>query len=442
MTIPLTGAGSLFVRLGHMAKVLSDANSYAKTTLTTDVTNIYADFVTGYANESIIDGIGVQLTAAQASSLGFPNYISQLATNTCNAMVQADNPQFSSSSIDLALQEIIRQMKASSDSVLPMTVACTSSAAAGNNGNGNLVCTTYRKDGLQQENIYAEKIKAVCTADSSNGATTAGNEQFTVTGTTSVTLLSSSWPGGSGASGSLQVINPTTGSILSNGAFETWTVANTPDDFSITVGSAGTQVLEGSTPFTGTKSLELVGDAANTALTQTITTSTQTLYAVNCWIYASVTPAAGVLEFALIDGGGNVINDDQGNQNLFTKSLTAVTTTWLAVSGIFRTPLIQPAVVKLRIRLSTALSVGTNLFIDQLCLSEMTSLYSFGPSFALFSGSTNFFLGDYFTATATNSRGAAGTLNTWQTVFFRLFNRTNLLLPVDPSPTINDNLIA
>lgn len=55
------------------------------------------------------------------------------------------------------------------------------------------------------------------------------------------------WPDGSTASTSINVIDPdvedtTTGNLLTNSNFETWTVANIPDDWTILVGAAGTDV--------------------------------------------------------------------------------------------------------------------------------------------------------------------------------------------------------
>lgn len=166
----------------------------------------------------------------------------------------------------------------------------------------------------------------------------------------------------------------------------------------------------------------------------------ETQYAVSVWVKMSATPAAGVLTIDLYNGS-SIIQDLQGTNNSFTIALTGVSTSWLNYTGIFRTPYILPVLQYLRVRLSTALSSGKNVFINHLCLTPMTQVYAGGPSVACFSGATPFYIPDTFSAAITNDHGGHANLKNFQTLVNRLYQPTALGLPPLPSsasPTIAD----
>ena len=143
--------------------------------------------------------------------------------------------------------------------------------------------------------------------------------------------------------------------------------------------------------------------------------------------------------------GSSIINDENGTANSFTIDLTALTTSYASRTGVFRTPSILPAAIYLRMRLSTALTNGRSVYFDKASLGEMTQAYTSGPYLAVHAGSIAFEVGDLGTVAVTNSRGAAGTLDTFQTLFAREFPdmiSSELLLPSAAAPTISDALIA
>lgn len=197
------------------------------------------------------------------------------------------------------------------------------------------------------------------------------------------------------------------------------------------------------------RSVELDSDGAElTTLNRLVTLEALSQYAFNCFMKVDSVPAAGVLTVDLVDGiGGTVIADSQGTNNTFTIDATALTTSWVAKNGVFRTPKILPPVVYLRIRVSTAVSNTTSVFLDHAALVKMTSLYSGGPEVAIFSGNTDFTVGggqtaaDYFTLAVTNNR--AGEFQEW---FERCFDMAakGLILPSNTAgtETIDDALIA
>jgi hypothetical protein len=90
-------------------------------------------------------------------------------------------------------------------------------------------------------------------------------------------------------------------------------------------------------------------------------------------------------------------------------------------------------------KLTTALSSGTSLFVDELALVAMTELYAGGPRVAAFTGARNFAVGDTATITVLNNR--EGELHEW---FHRLLGLggNRILFPVATPGTQPDTLIA
>lgn len=225
-----------------------------------------------------------------------------------------------------------------------------------------------------------------------------------------------------------------------------FTATNNLDTGTVTpaTGSAGTaQVFEGG------KAVEFDSDGAQlTQIRQRLNGLTpSTAYALSLWAICDSVPAAGVFTIDLVDGSGSVIADDQSVNNSMTFNAADLTTSWqhldALVSGdpVFRTPAIVPAVVYLRLRISTAMSNTTSAFFDAFAMTAMTELYPGGPLAAAFAGSVAFDTNDRFTITTTNDR--AGAFQEW---FHRNFNmaQLGLLLPSDTggSETVADSLIS
>ena len=106
----------------------------------------------------------------------------------------------------------------------------------------------------------------------------------------------------------------------------------------------------------------------------------------------------------------------------------------------FHTPSTMPAQVYLRLRLTTALSTGSSLFVDECCLVQMTELYNGGLFAAGFSGTEDFRLADYCEVTVANNLG--GELHSWLNRLLNLANK-RVLLPVGaPTGSLTDALIA
>jgi hypothetical protein len=146
------------------------------------------------------------------------------------------------------------------------------------------------------------------------------------------------------------------------------------------------------------------------------------------------------LEIALTDGGGTVTQDPTGANNSFTKNLTGSTTSYAPLSMVFRTPVANPSTgYRLRVRLSTALDNTKTLYLASLAMAPGTQLYIGGPYAAIFSGATDFLVGDKFTWTIANNYSSK-----WQVLAEKFFGMRalGLQLPSSVSPTINDSLIS
>ena len=141
--------------------------------------------------------------------------------------------------------------------------------------------------------------------------------------------------------------------------------------------------------------------------------------------------ATGVIEFRLIDGAGNVINDDAGVANSLSVNLSSVSSsTWTPAVAFFRLPSVLPAFVKVQVRLTTAINNTYSLYIDDMTLARVTALGSTGMSVVSFPGVVASATSDAYTLSTANN--FAGRI---QTLFARFFGRQ---LPSSGSPTIAD----
>ncbi len=372
-------------------------------------------------------------------------------------MVQAVAPG-AASNVNSALAYLILDMIANSATVQEATVGGSIAYAGTNVGNPVTVVSLRDVGGLHLEYAFDELITGVVTNDSIATPSVAQVEPIRFLGQPAVAdTLSWTYPAGSGGVANITATSPqiSGNNWTVNGSMETWTVPNTPDSWHYTVGVAGTQFLKtvaGGTFYDGLAALEIVGDSTTLStvrqqfrqtgvpgdMSQTLSPLTQ--IAMNMFFKMSSTPAAGVLKVALTDASGTVINDAQGTPNSFTLALTTVGfTSWTSASWAFRTPAVLPAATYLSIKVTTAITTGSNLYIDRVGVVQMAPLYRAGPFVSVFSGNVNMLRGDTSFLAITNNYGGG-----FQELFQKLFNMTNagLILPSSGSPTISDSLIA
>lgn len=477
MAVTLTGAGGLFTKLGHITGIVLNINFARGSNITAPdylvtiparVNNLEGDYAGGTVQYGITDGLQNQRAGWQNAQGGFLTNLKSLASSTLIDMVNTDALQ-KDRTLATAIMALIAQMKSGGDYVDPSTVACAAASAGVNpSPNGTPAIVTSVKDayGLALQYTLPETLTLLCTGDSFLGTGTLGIEPFRLFGQQAVSdPMSHEWPnnpGGSGCNTTLRAVgndDNSGGNMLVNGNFETFTNTDVPDNWALLVGTATTHAAASAAQFyTGAKSYSIIGDASTeVAFTQKFNTATSTglgaggtpatlspltQYAFNCWIRNSVSPAAGVFEMSLIDAiAGTTVTDDASVNNLTTRTLTTISTTWTAVNAVFRTPRILPANgVKLKLRASTAISSGTTTFIDRCSFTPMTNTYPGGVAIAIFSGAT---------ALATNDKWTLAVTNTWggfQREFQRLFKMAGtgglgLVIPFAGSNNISDSLI-
>lgn len=460
-----SATGNLFPRLGKIGALPKNARN-AQNTQTTAMINTTTGVVAQFNAESDIQAIMGSSYIGILNSMGgnIGGTVQTLFQSTINRMIFRDNPQLgqtlTSSNLLVSLVQVIYQMRVAGASVLAMTVTTTPTVFIGE-GNGIIVSTPKRAfDGLVMENSFAENLTVQCTVDSYNGGATEGNETLSVTGTGSQNdVFAFNWPLGSNASITLQAIDGNSdnsnGNILTNSGFEEWT-SDVPDNWSLVTGTAGTNIFEeNSLNYDGEHSCRFLGDGSTlTCIKQEfdITTGTsgtldpQTQYSWNIWARRDgVTPAAGILTIDLVDENNTVILDANANPNTTTIDCTTLTVEYAAYNVAFRTPVIMPSQYFIRIRFTTALTNGRSVYIDKGGLGLMSQVYVSGPFASVFAGSIPFVQGDTGAIAVTNSRGAAGTLDTFQTLFARAvpaMYSSQLLLPSSATPTISDTLIG
>ncbi len=374
-------------------------------------------------------------------------------------MVAADNPA-RGTTLPAALHELVSQMTSAAQSTALCTVGATATALSSNQGNGAIVLNIVRGDGRVQENIVAETAALLCTTDSQTGGALPGNEIFNYVGQPDQGDPSlDNWPTGSGANAVITSIASASsnagGNLLTNSDFENWSGSPLAlNNWTLAVGTWATDILrEGTTVYSGAYSLKVIGGGALVALAQSFINATvgtpavllpERSYAVHFSAKVDVVPAAGALTLELVNGSGTVIHDDAGNANSMAFSVPSLTSSWASYSAVFRLPRLIPLGVQLRLRVSTGITAGSNLFIDGMAMAPMTALYNGGPSVAIFCGSTPWVAGDGWTVAQTNDR--AGTLysSTFQAMFDRFFamRSLGLLLPSSASPTVSDALMS
>ena len=415
---------------------------------------ILAQYNSNPSLSSVLPNLQTQL---QNNMITIAPSLQALAQQTTINMVQQVIPA-QAGTLSAALNEIIQEMNSASQTVKSCNISITANPISSNTGNGVIVSSTKRGDGRVNENAFPETLRVTCSLDAQTGGQSAGSESFTLLGG----LAESSpwmfdWPNsGSGANLNLTAVNGnlSAGSnYLTNSGFENF-INNQPSNWVIETGTTGTDILASTRHYdSGTSSLQFAGTGALSAISQTFNSSSgtpinlapQRSYALNFWTEVDVVPASGVLVVELVSSANQPINDDQGILNQWTLNLNSLSAnSWTAQNMVFRVPHVLPAGIKLRLRLSSAISSGSNLFIDRLAMTPLTSAYPGGPGLAIFSGSINFVQNDGWNLVVSNDRGGQTYGATFQTLFDRLFNMRslNLLLPSAATPTIADTLIT
>lgn len=447
---------NLFTELGHLGGLVNNLNTYVGTTVPGKISQIVTDFAGTFPQ--VVDGIFTNLGAFQSSPSAMISQLQGYFQNAITTEIDAEAP-LSSKTLPAALQQLITEMIAGGFFFAPATVSSAVTAGGSNNGNGAICIGLKANSGRQLDLVFNETILGTVSGDAQSGSATLNQELITFAGQIAApSSLNFAYPLGSGVSNTVTCVTANVyngngnNNYLFDGDFEQAWVGSVPPGWHVTVGAG--QISRSTTAGTfydGVASLQITGDSSTLTAFQTqfkvdfpgdtvpvgILPATQ--YCFNMWLKVSSVPAAGVLEVALVNGSGTILQDIQGVNSSVTFALTGATTSFQAFNGMLRTPRVMPSQVFLRIRLSTALSTGSNLFLDRVSLCQPTSLYASGPRLAAFSGNVPFIISDTESVAVNNNYA-----NAWQILMDRMVNlkQLGLLFPTAGSTAINPALIV
>lgn len=454
MAVTLDGGGGLFDRLGRLGYLLDLLNARRGGGSADDFPKELNDVLAeadGKPNEvrQAYASLLSELESLQAGMSGMPAAIKQAAQTDLINSFDADDP-LPELSVEAALDALWRQMRTAVTRYVDANTLGATVTSTGNTGTGAVVAHTKDGLGVPLENLLAEDLLVTVTDVSTPAAA-----QLRVRGEAAQDdKLHWLWPAGSGADASFAAIDAadTAVNLLANGTFNTFTAANTPDNWTIAVGVAGTDIFEEATTVyvAGGKALKFLGTggAPLSQIYQSVLANvdSRTVYALNCWVRVDSAPAAGVLVLDLHDGT-SVINDEAGNAITVSIDLTTVGTTFAAQQLKFALPEPLPTIVRVRIRLSTALTSGRAMYLDHLALAPLAqpgTVPGATPYLGFFSGSSNWAADDgsgekVLKIAVTNNRASQ-----WQEKFDEYFDASDLgfTLPTAGTTLLNDNLIA
>ena len=379
MTVSLT---TLYNRLGGhfgIAKTQLDARAG----IVTRATNLDAQYTaaTRYMYTPVLD----QFLGIYNSTDATINAAVQGATKTLTEMVTADNANIPKSTIP-AMQELARQMRAGSTSLLENTVTVGAVSRTGT-GTGTVVF------GGASQMSRTELLQFECISDTTTGSA-AGSEVFRVTGGAAYNNITDSlWPGGTGINTTMASSDYEPGAnLVTNGTFETW-VGGSPDSWT-TSGTGIAQLTSGA--FRGSSALQITASVAGVELTQSLPTTV-------------VGPGKRIIfGFWYKKISGTPTQDislemtDNTSGAAATVDASPSSTSWALAYGSYQSSFDAP-VTSLTATLTYADSVGPVVAVDGLFVYVPAQAGTNGQFFQIVSGATDWRIGDRMTVQVTNN---------------------------------------
>jgi hypothetical protein len=461
MAITLIGANGLFTRLGRLIDLGNKVRLHQQLILTEidDCINQY-----NYTSTYMIGTLIASRQAYVDQSGAVLNDVRTSIQNTVMEMAYTDSLLATTDSMvartpNDALRYLIRQMETNGSTVQKTTI--TSSTSYGTNTGDGVLITSVATPTIgystltQYPNVRSETCTLLCTQDAQNGFTSKYREQFTLYGQPSFESLDYRFPAGSGIVGDIEVVSAMTNAggryqnVLSNSGFESWQ-SNVPDNWTIVVGTAGTNIADGGSVncMTGVGCLQFNSGstAALPKITQSLKTSGQTegaitpdrLMCLSFWVKQTGV-LVGTLRVSLQDGAGNILN-----AGTFFKSVNLALATGSYVNYSYTAAL--PAKINsasealIAVELTVAQTAKTVSYIDEITLSEMKRFDAGGPAFTIVTGGTPFVVNDKAFAIFLNNE--EGEVQTEMDRYFGMY-QDGLAFPATAgAPTVADTVIA
>ncbi len=462
MTIDLNGGTGFFDRMGSIAKTINDLQANYFDALETRLIDLQNETLSTQQIES--SALMGRQRELQVNAMPTFDAFFQTAREILIRMAD-DDAQLSELTIQAALEELLEQMEANNEGLAHTEPSSSISETGLVTGSGKMVVGLKDRFGEPLKHVFGEVLRATVIEDGQEGSRrNLGNEIFLFRGEQFRERGDPQWIGGSGSAIQMKTargaddakVGPSE-NILTNSDWEQDddTTADLPRNWVAVTGAAGTRFLTNTTDqLQGDTCLEIVGDGSTlTEIKQGfgLTAGTPrklkplTLYACGFWMKRDGTPAAaGDLRVRLQDNADNVISVDPEDgaaiEAQLTVDLTALTTSYVFSPFVFVTPPLVPATMHIALELTTALTTGRSVFLDELIVQEMVQVYSDGPYAAFFRGATDFVIDDFFDATITQNDTSANLIYACN----RLLGLQELgkTIPTLDAPTISDGLIV
>ena len=440
----------LFTRLGRLFKHAEHVRDFQET-LDAQFTDTAGEFF-GLQTEQIA-ALARNLEGRKTGATSTCNDLLASATRTLTQITD-DEYAIQAVTVEAALRELVRQMIADSKTIDANASAIGSLGTGGSNvGNGTFLASVVapvldpagnRPGNITLQNAKAETITADCTGDSTSRSIDLQAERFHIYGQRRLEQFHEDWPGGSGKSIQITAVssNQTGGrgptkNVATNGNFENFT-SNAPGNWVVESGTVGTHIFAAGAGYNGANALKLVGDGSTTIrLYQRLRRTAETMgqitpdrpYSIAFAIkYAVAAPTASI-RVSVEDGSGNRLNASVLTREM-SKTVTSgsVTTSYVLQAGTGFSPLNIPAGSRIVVETTANLANTSQIFIDDLTVSEMHRLGPGSPAVQVIPGATGFRVGDTFSRPVTNDK--AGLLALEFDRFFGMEDR-GLSLPAN-----------
>lgn len=438
---------ALFTDAGKPLKYLNTYVTLGKTTLPADFAAI-AGVLSTSLRFDVLSGLSETYEGFQDQAINWASGISSKIVERFQnePTVISQLPLGSRGSLNDLLRELLINMIDNTQTVEQSAVTVgTVTADAGNAGDAEVFVSkvldgvSNPRDGYEPQAVYAgvnselcvtsETVTVTCAQDSEGGLSE-GAESWSIVGGVPGNNAFDWRSEGSGIGPAFNTANSR--GMVSNGEFETFTVTNTPDDWTIVTGAVTTNILQDSVgQKRGDSCLQLKGDGATASIkiSQAISNlEPLKAYLVAAWIKGDAT-IAGTSAFTMQFEGTGYTASSSEKISLNQAALAALTG-WDLKNFWIVMPKEIPDDMVLTINASGTLTTAALIRVDGLCLVE--GQWHGGVAVGVVAGGTKVLKGDRYTFTLANNNFGV----------FQTFARKGLKIqfPSDGTPSIADTL--
>lgn len=420
MTIAFT---RLFTTQGLLCGGLNETNTFRTTTLDGRKDDLRTQLVTSPVYDELVSPLEVARDAVDSTLNPWVSFVASLSLSALFDDVLADR-NIANPTLNSVVTELARQMVIATESVSQCPSTLTNTAIGSPAGDPTFNWVTYEGlTGKVSDFIIPDVYLETCTADRSNGGTSYG-ETFSIVGKPrDGSPTDGDYPTGSGVSLTLAATDPSSDSgLVTDGSFNSWTT-NTPNNWTIAAGVAGTTIYKASDdPRSTGFSLRFLGDGStiHKVRQQLTAVEASTAYAVHARIKKVTDPGTDwAVSFLLVDSSGTALAGPAAYANTKSSAAsTGIAASWAnPIDGTFITPAVIPATgVFLEIRfhqsgsLTTAAQNLSDVYVDHVCVHATgpNQFYAAGPKLVIYSGTAESVVGDAYTGTAALASGSVG----------------------------------